>query len=132
LPPGVHAAPTTIRGTHGAFVIWADPGAADWTGTVKLFATAKVGDRTLKREVRPYTRVWTDANLGSSRPTREVVLAVRPNAPFDLSFAPERVEVEAGKKIDLKLRLQRHAKDFTGKVTILELAPPPNIRPSNP
>jgi hypothetical protein len=127
LPPGVHVAPTTIRGTHGALVMWADTGAADWTGSVKLWATAKVGERTLRREVRPYTRVWSEANIATSRPTRDFVLAVRDGSPFALEFALERVEVEAGKKAELKLRLRRHAKDFTNKVTIQPLAQPGNL-----
>jgi hypothetical protein len=128
LPPGVHALPTTVRGTHGVFVFWADAGAADWTGPVKLFASAKAGERTLRREVRPYTRVWPDANIATSRPTREFVLAVRDGAPFALEFADERVEVEAGKKAELKLRLRRHEKDFTNKVTIQPPAPPGNLK----
>ena len=37
----------------------------DWVGTVKLFATLKAGEKTLRREVRPYTRVWQEANIGS-------------------------------------------------------------------
>jgi hypothetical protein len=130
LPPGVHALPTAVRGTHGAFVVWADADANDWTGPVKLFATAQVGGRTLRREVRPYTRVWTEGNLASSRPTRDFVLAVRGGAPFALGFAEQRVEVEAGKKVELKLRLCRHAKDFTNPVTVLPLAPPDNLRVS--
>ncbi len=128
LPPGVHALPTTVRGTHGAFVFWADAGAADWVGAVRLFATAKVVERTLRREVRPYTRVWPEANIGSSRPTRDFVLAVRGGAPFALTFAEERVEVEAGKRVQLKLRLGRLTKDFTNKVTVQPLAPPGNLR----
>jgi hypothetical protein len=128
LPPGVHALPTTVRGTHGAFVLWADAGAADWAGVVKLFATAKVGERTLRREVRPYTRVWPEPNISTSRPTRDFVLAVRDGAPFALEFAEERAEVEAGKKAELKLRLRRHAKDFTNKVTVQPLAAPGNLR----
>jgi hypothetical protein len=128
LPPGVHALPTTIRGTHGAFVFWADAGAADWAGAVKLFATAKVSERTLRREVRPYTRVWPDPNLGTSRPTRDLVLAVRGGAPFALEFAEERVEVEAGKRSELPLRLRRHARDFTNKVSVQPLAPPDNLK----
>jgi hypothetical protein len=131
LPPGVHAQSTTVRGTHGSFVFWADPGTGAWTGPVKLFATAQVGGRSLRREVRPYTRVWTDANVGSSRPTRDFVLAVRENAPYALSFVPEHVEVEAGKKAELKLRLDRRWKDFTNKVSILPLAPPGNLRLGN-
>jgi hypothetical protein len=128
LPPGVHALPTTVRGTHGAFVFWADDRAADGAGAVKLFATAKVGGRTLRREVRPYTRVWPEANLATSRPTRDLVLAVRGGAPFALEFARERVEVEAGKRSELRLRLRRHAKDFTNAVTVQPLAPPGNLR----
>jgi hypothetical protein len=131
LPPGVHALPTTLRGTHGVFVIWADAGVADWTGIVQLFATAKVGERTLRREVRPYTRVWSEANIATSRPTREFVLAVRDGAPFALEFAEERVEVEAGKKAELKLRLRRQAKDFTNTVTVQPLAVPGNLKVAN-
>jgi hypothetical protein len=78
--------------------------------------------------VRPYTRVWPEPNLSSSRPTRDFVLAVRDGAPFALEFAEERAEVEAGKKVELKLRLRRHAKDFTNKVTVQPLAPPGNLR----
>jgi hypothetical protein len=132
LPPGLHAAPTTIRGNNrGTFVFWADDNAAEWTGAVKLFATAKEGGRTLRREVRPYTRVWTDANLGSSRPTRELILAIRDSAPFALQFAPERVEVEAGKKAEMKLRLARRWPDFKSKLTVLPQALPGYLRMDN-
>jgi hypothetical protein len=131
LPPGVHAEPTTLLGTRGVFVVWADANAAEWTGTVKVFATTKVGERTLRREVRPYTRVWPEANVGTSRPTRELALAVRESAPFGLNFTAERLEIEAGKKAEVKVRLARHWKDFTGKVSILSLSPPGNLRLSN-
>ena len=57
LPPGLHTAPTTLRGSnHGTFVFWADDKAPEWTGVVKLFATGKEGGRTIRRAVRP-TRV---------------------------------------------------------------------------
>ena len=132
LPPGLHAAPTTIRGNNrGTFVFWADDNAPEWTGAVKLFATAKVGDRTLRREVRPYTRVWTEANLGSSRPTRDLVLAIRDSAPFALEFAPGRVVVEAGKKAEMKLRLKRRWPDFKSKVSVLPQALPGYLRMGN-
>jgi hypothetical protein len=121
LPPGLHALPTTIRGTQGVFVLWADAGAADWTGPIKLIATAKAGERTIKREVRPYTRVWNEANIGSSRPTRELVVAVRGGAPFGLGFAEERIPIEVGQKATVKL--QRLDKEFREKVTLLSVAP---------
>ena len=81
--------------------------------------------------MRPYTRVWSEANISSSRPTRDLALAVRASAPFALNFTQERVEVTAGQKADLKLHLQRHWKDFSGKVTILPLALPDALRMAN-
>ena len=69
LPPGVHAAPTSLlQENQCAFVLWADENAADFTGPIKLVATAKrppPGDgkgegEAIRREVRPYTRVWND------------------------------------------------------------------------
>jgi hypothetical protein len=119
LPPGVHATPTVIpRETRGAFVFHADEDAADWVGPIKLFATAKVGEKTIRREVRPHTRVWPEANVSSSRAMRDLVLAVRETAPYALSFSPERVEAEAGKKVEVKVKLARRWPDFKGKVTL--------------
>jgi hypothetical protein len=131
LPPGLHALPTTIRDSRGSFVFWADASAADWAGPVKLIATGKVGDTILRREVRPYTRVWAEANLGSSRPTRELVVAVRESAPFALFFAQERVEAKAGSKIEVRLHVDRHWPDFKAPLTISPLSFPGPIRMSN-
>lgn len=131
LPPGVHAQPTTIRDSRGVFVFWTDAAAADWVGSVKLMATAKVGETTLRREVRPYTRVWTEANLGSSRPTRELVLAVRESAPFALHFAPEKVEAKAGSKVEVKLHVDRRWADFKNPLTLSPLSFPGPIRMNN-
>jgi hypothetical protein len=132
LPPGLHVQPTTIANTnHAAVVFWADANAADWAGPVKLIATGKRGDTALHREVRPYTRVWQEANLGSSRPMRELPIAVRETAPFSLQFASERVEVEAGKKAEVKLKLDRLWPDFKAQVNLLPLALPGPIRFNN-
>jgi hypothetical protein len=131
LPPGVHAQPTPISDTRGVLVLWADAGAPEWTGTVKLFATGKRGDVTLRREVRPYSRVWPDPSLNSSRPTRELALAVRESAPFALRFPVEQVEVAAGKKAELKLHLDRLWPDFKGNLTVLPLALPGNLKMGN-
>src|SRR5262249_30817848 len=125
--------PTTIQGnTQGAFVLWADETAAEWTGTVRVFATAKVGEKTLRREDRPYTRVWSEANIATSRPTRELALAMRETAACALSLDPERIEIEAGKKAELKLKLARRWTDFKSKVGLQQAAFPGNIRLTAP
>jgi len=131
LPAGLHALPTTIRDSRGVFVVWADAGAADWVGPIKLLAAAKAGDTTLRREVRPYTRVWSEANLGSSRPTRELVLAVRESAPFALHFTPQRLEAKAGSKVEVKLRVERRWPDFKNAMTVSPLSFPGPIRMNN-
>lgn len=125
LPAGVHAAPTVINAnTRGTFVFWADAGAAEWTGAVKLIATGRDGDKLLTREVRPYNRVWTEASNGSSRPMRDLPLAIRDKSPYSLKIVPEKSTVEAGKKAELKLVVERFWPEFRGKVTAISLAFP--------
>lgn len=131
LPPGVHCQPTTIHNSHGSIVLYADENAANFDGPIKLSATGKRGDETITRDVRPYARVFQD-NPGGSRPTREVFLSVRETAPFGLSFDQAKVTVEAGKKVDVKLLLQRHWPDFTGQLSLQTFAFPNQIKTNLP
>jgi hypothetical protein len=129
LPKGLHAAPVVITGdSRGTFVLWADADTPDFVGPVRLVATGKRGDLALVREVRPYTRVWSQQDLATSRPTRELVVAVRGTAPFALAFAAERLEVEAGKKVEAAIRLTRPWADFKGAVTVVPLALPGPVK----
>src|SRR6185503_10191761 len=114
LPPGLHCGPLTITANQrGTLVLWADDNAAPWTGPIKLFATAKVGDATLRREVRAYCRVY---NQVGSRETRDHVVAIREKAPYNLALEPDKITVEAGQKAEVKLRLVRHWPDFKNAV----------------
>ncbi len=131
LPPGLHAAPTMVNDSRGTFVLWADADAPEWTGTVKLFATGKRGETVLRREVRPYSRVWTSTDLNSSRPTRELALAIRESAPFALRFGVERLEVETGMKTEVKLQLERRWPDFKNAVNVQTLSQPNGVKLGN-
>ena len=131
LPPGVHCQPTTIHNSHGAVVLYADENAANFDGPIKLTANGKRGDETITREVRPYARVFQD-NPGGSRPTREVFLSTRETAPFGLSFDQDKVTVEAGKKVDVKLLLKRHWPDFTAQLSLQTFAFPNQIKTNLP
>jgi len=129
LPKGLHALPTTIPSdTRGTFVLWADADAPDFVGPIKLIATGKSGETTIVRNVRPYTRVWSNQDMNSSRPMRELVVAVGEIAPYALRPASERVEVIAGQKVDLKVQLDRSWPDFKGAVTVVPLAFPGPIK----
>jgi hypothetical protein len=128
LPKGVHMAPTTLQNeSRGVIVFWADADAADVVGPVRLTATAKRGDETITREVRPYSRVWNSTDLNSSRPTRELVLAVREAAPFAVTPA-EQATVEAGKKVEVKVACARLWPEFKGAVTLTPLSFPGPIK----
>jgi hypothetical protein len=110
-------------------VLWADADAPDFVGPVRLTATGTAGGATLTREVRPYTRVWPQPDMNSSRPTRDLVVAVVGTAPFALRPAADRVEVTAGQKAEVKYHLDRAA-GFTGPVTVTPLGFPGPIKAS--
>ncbi len=129
LPRGLHIAPTTINDTRGIIVLWADKDSPDWAGPIQLSASGKRGDEMLTREVRPYTRVWNSADQNSSRPMRELFIAVASEtAPFALTPAVERIEVEAGKKVEVVMKAERLWPDFKGNMTLIPLSLPNPIK----
>lgn len=128
LPKGLHFTPTTVNDARGVLVFWADADAPDFAGPITLTATAKRGDETLTREVRPYTRVWNSADPASTRPTRELVVAIAGTAPFSVTPSVEKVEVESGKKVDVTLRCERQWPDFKGAITVIPLSLPGQVK----
>jgi hypothetical protein len=129
LPKGLHALPTTITSdTRGVFVLWADADAADFVGPIKLTAVGKAGDATITREVRPYTRVWSNQDVNSSRPTRDLLAAVGDTGPFVVKPAVEKLEIAAGQKAEVKVQLDRLWPDFKAAVTLNGLSFPGPIK----
>jgi len=132
LPPGVFAQVTVLRdNSKGVMVFHADKQAKDCTVPIKLVASSQRGEVLFEREVRAYTRVSSDANPASSRPMRNQWLAVREAAPFALAMEKTKVEVEAGKKVEMKVKLERHWPDFKSQVTLQALEFPGNIKMTN-
>jgi len=130
LPKGLHMTPAIINNdTRGVLVLSADKDAPEFVGPIKLTATAKRGDETITREVRPYTRVWNSTDLNSSRPTRELIVAVSgENTPFSLTPAVEKIEIEAGKKADVVIKCERLWPEFKGAITLIPLSFPNPIK----
>lgn len=123
LPPGVHFTPTIIpNDTKGVFVLWADENVAESVASLQLFATYKRGEEQVKRAVRPYTRVWTDKN--SSRPTRELAVAIREKSPYFVATEQERYEAKPNEKLSIKVNIQRLWPEFTGDMKLLPLSLP--------
>ncbi len=63
---------------------------------------------------------------------RELTLAVREKAPFSLRFGAEQLQIEAGKKAQVKLAVTRLNPDFKEKLTLLPLPLPGNIKITAP
>ncbi|QDU98146.1 PPC domain-containing protein [Lignipirellula cremea] len=131
LPPGVHAAPThLVNNSRGAMVLWSDDDAADFTGPIRLVAVGQHEEQSFTRNARSYAKIW-GSTLNSSRPTRELVMAVRDSAPFAVAFEPEMIEVTAGESLEANLVLNRRWSDFTADVTVLPLSFPGQFKMAN-
>ena len=121
-PPGLSVKPALIAGTAGVVIIEADEGAPDDLHSLTLVATGTSGDRTISREVRPYTRTGGDPS--PCRPMRRLPVAVRDVAPFDVRMEPATITVEAGRNADVMLKLVRRWPDAKNAVTVEALSFP--------
>ena len=125
LPPGLHAAEVKIPSDmRAAFVVWADADAPAFQGSLKLIANGKRGDAPFSHEVRPYTRVWPDPNMNSSRPTRELMASVVEKAPYSLRAEPDSATVEVNNKLTLKIIVDRLWPEFQAAVKVIGLGLP--------
>ena len=132
LPKGLHMAETSIvSDTRGVIALWADADAPEFAGPIQLSAVLTTPQGELRREVRAYTRVEAQQNKASSRPTRELMVAVvAEKPPFALRFAKETIEIEAGAKATVDLICDRPWADFKGAVTVNGLTPPGPVKMS--
>jgi hypothetical protein len=130
LPKGVRMAATTLAdGNQGAVVFECDADAPAGAGFARLVARGRRGEDELVRDVRIHTRVSQSPDYGSSRPTRGLAIAtIAESAPFALAFERDRVEIEAGRKVEIKLKATRIAQDFRASIALLPLALPGSIR----
>ncbi len=130
LPPGVTCPPQIIGtgATRGGLVLTAAPNAAPWTGSITVKGRAKIGDKEVEVEARPADVTWSVGANQQNTPTvsrlsRNLVLAVRDGAPFQLEAKADVTEVKAGGKVTLTLKLTRVAGEFKGAVQVTLLNP---------
>jgi hypothetical protein len=130
LPPGVSALPCVVFNTiHGQLVLKAEPNAPKGERAFKLWATGKVGDVEVRREVKPAVTVF--GQQSGSRPLRELVLGVRESAPFAVRFEPDRVECEAGKMVEVRVVAQRNWPEFQAAIPLVSPGVPGFIQIGN-
>jgi hypothetical protein len=125
LPPGMHAAEVKVpNDTRASMVLWADVEAPVWNGAIKLVATGKRGEETLRREVRPYTRVTNDGGNGTSQPSRRLMAAIVDKAPYGLRAMPDNPTVEMNGKVELKIAAERHWPECQAAIKVIGLGLP--------
>jgi hypothetical protein len=126
LPPGVTCPPIVVRpqAQVGILVFTASADAPEFSGAIRLKATAEIDGKKLEREVRPAQRRFAIANISPSIMLRETCLAVRPDpAPYAIRLPAQKLTVAAGGTLETTAKLDR-AKDFQGKVQLTGLSLP--------
>lgn len=110
LPPGVHCDPIVIGPgvKGGALIVTADPGAASSEGEIEIIGRSQAGEREVTRVARGGGIVWDTVNTAaSSRLTRSIVLAVRPNVPFAATATVEKTTVTQGEPLKIRVDVKR-------------------------
>jgi hypothetical protein len=124
LPEGVTCLPQVV-GTglqHAALVVSAAADAPIWSGEVKVKGEATINGRSVVREARPASITWpVQPGLpfpAVSRLDRNLMLAVREKAPFNLTAALDKPAVLQGTKAAIKVKLARLWPDFKGPLQV--------------
>jgi hypothetical protein len=120
--PPVHVSPQT-QFANVVFTAAAD--AKDWAGAVRLKAWAVIDGKRLERPVRCAQQRVNVVN--TSRVCREICLAVRPTAPYALTFPGDMVKVAAGGAAEANVAVRRQWADFKGLVRLNGLNLPPGF-----
>ena len=129
LPQGVTCLPVHVspQSQFADVVFTAAPDAPEWSGAVRLKAWALIDGKRVERPVHCSRRRWPIANISTSRISREIVLAVRSQAPYGLKAPTGPLSVVAGATLETKMAVERHWPDFKGKVQLNGLNLPPGF-----
>ena len=114
LPAGVTCPPQVLGPNmkETLLVVSASAMAPVWTGEIKIKGTAVINGAKVIREARPASITWPTApqqNIPAiARLDRNLVLAVRDKAPFNLVAQADKTTITHGGKVNVKLTLERH------------------------
>ncbi len=133
LPRGLSVVPQVLAGTQKqtALVVTAAADAAPFAGAIEVIGTAMIDGKTVTREVRGATIVWPvpQPNVVTvTRLDRELVLAVRDQAPYSLAVGVDRLTITQGEKVHIPLTLQVHQAGFKSPVQLTAAALPPGVQ----
>jgi hypothetical protein len=137
LPPGVTCVPQTVGPAlkQSILTLEAAAPAAAWAGEFKIKGTATINGQAVMREARPASVTWpVPPQQGIptvTRLDRNLVLAVRDKAPFQLSSKLEKTVALQGEKVPLTLKLIRLWPDFKAPLQVTYADPIPSLVVNN-
>lgn len=115
LPAKMSCPPQTMAGglRQMPLVVTAAPDAEPWTGTVKVTGEATIDGRKVVHEARYASIAWAVPPLQNipalTRLDRNLVLAVREEAPFVVSASLDKPVLKQGEKGTVTLKVRREA-----------------------
>jgi Bacterial pre-peptidase C-terminal domain len=130
LPAGVTCAPQTIGpGQRQAMiVVSATPTAASGVAELKFQGTAMIDGKRAVRPARAASLPWLSPRSPAderfpapSRLDRSLMIAVRDQAPFNLTLTIDRAELKPGDKATVTVKLNRLWPDFKANVQAVAL-----------
>jgi hypothetical protein len=146
LPPGVTCKAQTIPpgAKTGLLVITANPDAPPWAGDIRIKGTATINGKPVVREARSASIIWPNPVQQGQPPNvptftridRGLALAVRDKGPFGLTAEADKEAVQAGDKVNVKLKVDRYWPDFKATLAVAPVLPgtlapvakpPPNL-----
>lgn len=138
LPPGVTSSPFVV-GTglrQGGLILTAAADAPPFEGAIKVKGTALLNGQTIVREARPAAITWQvqpQQNIPTiTRLDRQLMLAVRDKAPFQITATSEKAELLQGAKANVTLKVNRLWPDLKKQAfTVTALVPNPNLTLNN-
>jgi hypothetical protein len=118
LPQGITCPPQilgpSVKETY--IVLSAAANVPEWTGEIKLKGTAVINGQTVIHEARPASITWPvlfqSGVPAISRLDRNLMLAVREQAPFKLTATPDKAIAFQGKRVNVAIKLNRLWPDF--------------------
>jgi hypothetical protein len=131
LPPGVTCEPQTIGPNQRQVpvVVTAKPDAAPGLFEIKFKGTATIQGKQEVREARPASITWAmqaQQNIPAhSRLDRNLLLAVRDQAPFNLTATIDKADLKPGDKANVTVKLTRLWPDFKANLAVTGLDLPP-------
>jgi hypothetical protein len=132
LPPGISVQPQILHNgqKQAMLVVRAAGDAPPFAGAITVTATAEIDGKKRTREVRSAGITWPVPQpniLTVTRLDRELVLAVRDEAPYSLAAEKDQISVRQGEKITIPVKLQKHWTDFKSNVQLSAAALPSGL-----